>query len=123
MKEEESVGGASDKEREADAEAEIELEIMTRVCKPAIHLSLSLILTSFLSLHISRQLLETILMSQTFPLLSQILLLPLLPMSISPLLSQIQIPPLLFLLASSRHMTTISIPVLEEREWKLIYKH
>jgi hypothetical protein len=34
MKEEESVGGASDKEREAEAEAEMELEIMTRVCKP-----------------------------------------------------------------------------------------
>ena len=32
MKEEESVGGASDKEREAEAEAAIELEIITRVC-------------------------------------------------------------------------------------------
>ena len=37
MKEEESVGGASDKEKEAEAEAEMELEIMTRVCKLTSH--------------------------------------------------------------------------------------
>ena len=45
MKEEESVGGVSDKEREAEAEAEMELEMMARV-NIIITLSLSVSLCS-----------------------------------------------------------------------------
>ena len=57
MKEEESVGGASDKERETEAEAEMELEIMTRVHNSVmychnivLHLSISLSLSSSFSI-------------------------------------------------------------------------